>query len=61
MQEEEERELQEALEASGIFSDEISEQYFGYRRRRMLSIGNISAPPILATNNRFNSISMKKK
>lgn len=60
MQEEEEREIQEALEASGIFPEEISEQYFGYRRRRMLSVGNISAPPVLNSNHRLNSISKRK-
>lgn len=59
MQEEEERELQEALEATGmmLYPEELPEHYFGYRRRRMMSVGNISAPPILGSGHRFHSIS----
>lgn len=59
MQEEEDRELQEALEATGmmLYPEEMPEHYFGYRRRRMMSIGNISAPPILSSGHRFHSIS----
>ena len=47
MQEEEERELQEAIVATGmsIYPDEYDALV--YRRQRMLSLGNVSAPPLL--------------
>ncbi|GAB0086219.1 L-lactate dehydrogenase [Sergentomyia squamirostris] len=46
VQEEEERELQEVLEASGLtlYSDECR---YDFQRRRLLSLGNVSAPPTL--------------
>lgn len=58
IQEEEDRELQEAMDATGlsIYPDEYSDQYLGYRRGRMMSLGNVSAPPVLHRNHRFASI-----
>lgn len=57
MQEEEERELQEAMEATGmsIYPDDFPDAYLGYRRRRKMSLGNISAPPVLNSGYRLNS------
>lgn len=58
MQEEEDRELQEAMEATGmsIYPDEYVDRYLGFRRQRMMSLGNVSAPPILNRGYRFSSI-----
>lgn len=56
VQEEEDRELQQAfdtLEAAGIFSEIES---LPYRERRLLSLGNISAPPTLTYSPRFSSV-----
>lgn len=59
MQEEEDRELQEAMEATGmsIYPDDY-EQYINYNngRERMMSLGNISAPPVFNRGYRFSSI-----
>lgn len=57
MQEEEDRELQEAMEATGmsIYPD-VYDHMGCYRRRRMMSVGNVSAPPIMNRNFRFSSI-----
>lgn len=56
MQEEEDRELQEAMEATGmsIYPDEY--EHIGYGRQRMMSVGNISAPPVFNRGHRFSSI-----
>lgn len=56
MQEEEERELQEAMEATGmsIYPDEY--EHLGYGRDRMMSVGNISAPPVFNRGYRLSSI-----
>lgn len=56
MQEEEDRELQEAMEATGmsIYPDEYD--HMGYGRQRMMSVGNISAPPVFNRGYRFSSI-----
>lgn len=58
MQEEEDRELQQAMEATGmsIYPDEYVDRYLGFRRERMMSLGNVSAPPILNRGYRFSSI-----
>lgn len=58
MQEEEDRELQEAMEATGlsIYPDDYTDRYLGYRRQRMMSLGNVSAPPVLNRGHRFSSI-----
>lgn len=58
IQEEEDRELQEAMEATGmsIYPDEYTDQMLGYRRSRMMSLGNVSAPPILNRAYRFPSL-----
>lgn len=58
MQEEEDRELQQAMEATGmsIYPDEYADRYLGFRRQRMMSLGNVSAPPILNRGYRFSSI-----
>lgn len=56
VQEEEERELQEVfdtLEAAGIYPELDS---LPYRERRLLSLGNISAPPMLSYSPRFSSV-----
>ncbi|XP_039489112.1 streptococcal hemagglutinin [Drosophila santomea] len=47
MQEEEEREIHDAIVATGmsIYPDEYDAMV--YRRQRMLSLGNVSAPPLL--------------
>lgn len=52
-QEEEDRELAEAIEATGmeIFPDELF-----YRRQRMLSLGEMSAPPEFHGSCRFSSV-----
>uniref|UniRef100_A0A1B0EWS5 Uncharacterized protein n=1 Tax=Lutzomyia longipalpis TaxID=7200 RepID=A0A1B0EWS5_LUTLO len=54
VQEEEERELQEVLEASGLtlYSDDFR---YDFQRRRLLSLGNVSAPPALHRGARFSS------
>ncbi|XP_055712238.1 uncharacterized protein LOC129807174 isoform X2 [Phlebotomus papatasi] len=54
VQEEEERELQEVLEASGLtlYSDDYR---YDFQRRRLLSLGNVSAPPALHRGLRFSS------
>ncbi|XP_055838588.1 uncharacterized protein LOC129906719 [Episyrphus balteatus] len=56
MQEEEERKIQEAMEATGmsIYPDEYDAIL--YRRQRMLSLGNVSAPPVLHRGYRFSSV-----
>lgn len=58
MQEEEDRELQEALEATGlsIYPDDYVEPYPYRTRSRMMSLGNVSAPPTLNPIGRFSSI-----
>lgn len=58
MQEEEDRELQEALEATGlaIYPDDYIEPYPYRSRTRMMSLGNVSAPPTLNQYGRFSSI-----
>lgn len=56
VQEEEDRELQEAfdtLEAAGIFPEL---ETLPYRERRLLSLGNISAPPTLNYSPLFSSV-----
>lgn len=56
VQEEEDRELQEAfdtLEAAGIYPELDT---LPYRERRLLSLGNISAPPTLSYSQRFSSV-----
>lgn len=60
MQEEENRELQEALEATGlsIYPDDYIEAYPYRERTRMMSLGNVSAPPTLNQCGRFSSIGM---
>lgn len=56
MQEEEDRELQEAMDATGmsIYPDDYD--HIGYRRGRLMSVGNISAPPVFNRGYRFSSI-----
>lgn len=56
MQEEEDRELQEAMNATGmsIYPDEYD--HIGYNRGRLMSVGNISAPPVFNRGYRFSSI-----
>ncbi|XP_036329063.1 uncharacterized protein LOC118741259 isoform X1 [Rhagoletis pomonella] len=56
MQEEEEREIQEAMVATGmsIYPDEYDAII--YRRQRLLSLGNVSAPPMLNRGYRFSSV-----
>lgn len=53
MQEEEDRELQVTMEL--MFPDEMP--YLNFKRQRMLSVGNISAPPVLNRGFRFSSVS----
>lgn len=59
LQEEEDRELQEAMEATGmsIYPDEYD--HIGFRRERLMSIGNVSAPSVLNRGYRFSSLSKK--
>ncbi|XP_055612552.1 serine-rich adhesin for platelets-like, partial [Uranotaenia lowii] len=59
IQEEEERELQEAIEATAfsLLQEELHVNYPGLKRDRLLSLGNVSAPPLLNRNSRFSSIS----
>lgn len=61
MQEEEERELQEAIVATGmsIYPDEYDALV--YRRQRMLSLGNVSAPPLLNRGYRCASVGKSKQ
>lgn len=56
MQEEEEREIQEAMVATGmsIYPDEYDAII--YRRQRLMSLGNVSAPPMLNRSFRFSSV-----
>lgn len=56
MQEEEDREIHEAMVATGmsIYPDEYDAIL--YRRQRMLSLGNVSAPPMLNRGFRFSSV-----
>lgn len=56
MQEEEEREIQEAMVATGmsIYPDEYDAIL--YRRQRLMSLGNVSAPPMLNRSYRFSSV-----
>lgn len=58
MQDEEDRELQEAMEATGlsIFPEDYIDPYQYQSRRRLMSLGNVSAPPMLHRNGRFSSI-----
>lgn len=58
MQEEEDRELQEAMEATGlsIYPDDYVDPYPYRTRRRLMSLGNVSAPPTLNRTGRFASI-----
>ncbi|KAJ6648493.1 hypothetical protein Bhyg_03723, partial [Pseudolycoriella hygida] len=57
MQEEADKELQEAMEATGmsIYPDEYD--HIGFRRERLMSIGNVSAPSVLNRGYRFSSLS----
>lgn len=57
MQEEEDREVQQAMEATGmsIYPDEYD--HIGFRRERLTSIGNVSAPSVLNRGYRFSSMS----
>jgi hypothetical protein len=61
MQEEEDRELQEAFEATAfsLCKDDLDFPIEDHEmiRERMLSLGNVSAPPILNRGFRFSSIS----
>uniref|UniRef100_A0A182MD69 Uncharacterized protein n=1 Tax=Anopheles culicifacies TaxID=139723 RepID=A0A182MD69_9DIPT len=59
IQEEEERELQEAIEATAfsLLQEELNINYPGLQRDRLLSLGNISAPPMLSRGRRMSSIS----
>jgi hypothetical protein len=61
MQEEEDRELQEAFEATAfsLCKDDLDFPIEDHEiiRERMLSLGNVSAPPVLHRNFRFSSIS----
>lgn len=61
LQEQEDRELQEAMEATGMSIYPDVYDHIGYRRRRMMSVGNVSAPPILNRNFRFSSIGKPEK
>jgi hypothetical protein len=60
MQEEEDRELQEAFEATAfsLCKDDLDFPIEDHEiiRERMLSLGNVSAPPVLHRNFRFSSI-----
>lgn len=58
IQEEEERELQEAIEATAfsLLQEELHINYPGLKRDRLLSLGNVSAPPMLNRNSRFSSV-----
>lgn len=58
MQEEEDRELQKAMEATGlsIFPEECIDPFPYRSRKRMMSLGNVSAPPTLNRTGRFASI-----
>ncbi|XP_055644885.1 uncharacterized protein LOC129780539 isoform X2 [Toxorhynchites rutilus septentrionalis] len=59
VQEEEERELQEAIEATAfsLLQEELHINYPGLKRERLMSLGNVSAPPMLNRNHRFSSVS----
>lgn len=58
MQEEEDREVQEAMDATGlsIYPDDYVDPYQYQSRRRLMSLGNVSAPPMLHRPGRFSSI-----
>lgn len=58
MQEEEDRELAEAMEATGlsIYPDDYVDSYPYRSRNRMMSLGNVSAPPTINQTGRFSSI-----
>ncbi|XP_065078276.1 uncharacterized protein LOC135701411 [Ochlerotatus camptorhynchus] len=58
IEEEEERELQEAIEATAfsLLQEELYINYPGLKRDRLLSLGNVSAPPMLNRNSRFSSV-----
>ncbi|XP_055539013.1 serine-rich adhesin for platelets isoform X2 [Wyeomyia smithii] len=58
IQEEEERELQEAIEATAfsLLQEELHVNYPGLKRDRLMSLGNVSAPPMLNRNYRFSSV-----
>lgn len=62
MQEEEDRELQQALEATGlsIYPDDYVDPYPYPSRSRMMSLGNVSAPPNLNRTGRFSSIGKQR-
>lgn len=57
MQAEEQRELEAAWHATSRFflPEEESLPSLGYKRERMMSLGNISAPPALHRGFRFSS------
>lgn len=60
MQEEEDRELAEAMEATGLavyYPDDYVESFPYRSRSRMMSLGNVSAPPTINPSGRFSSIS----
>lgn len=59
MQEEEDRELAEAMEATGLavyYPDDYVDSFPYRSRSRMMSLGNVSAPPTLNPSGRFSSI-----
>ncbi|XP_058822967.1 serine-rich adhesin for platelets isoform X2 [Topomyia yanbarensis] len=58
VQEEEERELQEAIEATAfsLLQEELNINYPGLKRDRLHSLGNVSAPPTLNRSYRFASV-----
>lgn len=57
MQEEEDRELRQAMEVTGmsIYPDEYN--HIEFRRERHMSVGNVSAPSVLHRGYRFSSMS----
>lgn len=58
IQEEEERELQEAIEATAfsLLQEELHINFPGLKRDRLMSLGNVSAPPMLNRPHRFSSV-----
>nr|XP_017094944.2 uncharacterized protein LOC108123989 [Drosophila bipectinata] len=56
MQEEEEREIHEAIVATGMSIYPEEYDALVYRRQRMLSLGNVSAPPLLNRGYRCGSV-----
>lgn len=63
MQEEEDRELAEAMEATGlsIYPDDYVDTIPYRSRRRMMSLGNVSAPPTLNQSGLLSSIGKKAR